>query len=66
MNDIAEKLSIGIRNIISIFNPQVIVLGGEAHHFGEDFLKTVIKETLSRGAWKSIADVDIRYTNISE
>ncbi|MEG0630524.1 MAG: ROK family protein [Christensenellaceae bacterium] len=66
MNDIAEKLSIGIRNIISIFNPQVIVLGGEAHHFGEDFLKTVIKETLSRGAWKSIADVEIRYTNISE
>lgn len=66
IRDVAYKLSIGIKNIISIFNPQEIVIGGDAHKFGDTFLDMVLQNMNGMEAWTLSDDVNIRYTRIDE
>ncbi len=66
IQDNARKLSVGIKNIISIFNPQEIVLGGHAHKFGKQFYDMILEHMSGMDAWRLTHDLKIRYTGIDE
>lgn len=61
----ATKLAFGISNIISIFNPEIVVLGGEIQKLGETFIEKVKQNTSRMGFRKLVDKVYIRYTNLS-
>lgn len=65
MEDIALKLAFGTNNVINLFNPQVIVFGGEIVKLGDAFLNS-IKEHLSSIALKpAISMTTIKYSSVS-
>lgn len=62
MDIIAMRLAFGINNVINLFNPQVVVIGGEIMKLGDVFLQK-IKECLETIALKpNIPQVDVRYS----
>lgn len=64
MDDIAKKLAFGINNVISIFNPQEVVIGGGMEKLGDKFLNAVRKKTKITGFRKLVSDVKIHYTRL--
>lgn len=64
IDDIAEKLAFGINNVISIFNPEEVVIGGGMEKLGDKFLNTVRKKTKITGFRKLVSNVNIRYTRL--
>lgn len=66
IEDMARKLSFGIRNLLSMFHPQEIVIGGIAHRFGDKFLKMLIRDTNGLSYWDALYKTEIRYTQIKE
>lgn len=65
IDDIAKKLAFGINNVISIFNPEEVVIGGGMEKLGDKFLKAVRKKTKVTGFRKLVSDVLIRYTRLT-
>lgn len=62
IDDVAQKLAYGINNIINLFNPEVIVIGGEIVKLGEVFLEK-IKLYLNEIALKpNIDKVEVYYS----
>jgi glucokinase-like ROK family protein len=51
MHEVGERLGFGIANLVNIFNPQMVILGGELNIAGE-MLLPVVKEVVSRNAMK--------------
>lgn len=50
VNDFIENLSIGIANLVNIFEPEAVVLGGSFVYF-EDVLLDKLKENLLKGPY---------------
>ena len=64
MDEIALKLAFGINNVINLFNPQVVVFGGEIIKMGDIFLNR-FKEHLKSIALKPNANrIDIEYSSL--
>lgn len=64
LDEIAVRLAFGINNIINLFNPQVIVIGGEITRVGETFLQK-IKDTVNKIALKpNKSRVEIKYSSL--
>ena len=64
VDDIANKLAIGINNIINMYDPEAIVLGGEIVKIGDELL-TKLKQKLSNIELKpNINMIEIRYSSI--
>ncbi len=42
MDDVCEKFAFGLNNIINLYNPGEIIIGGDISVMGEEFLKTVL------------------------
>lgn len=60
----ALQLSFGINNLVRIFDPETIVIGGGIELFGPDFLE-IVKDLVNRqGEMKLPNEVDIRYTEL--
>lgn len=66
IDSMAEKLSVGIRNLLCMFHPEEVVIGGMAHRFGERFLQKVKDSSRGTFYWDQIYQTEIRYTRIEE
>lgn len=51
LDDMAVYLGIAISNMINVFNPEVIIIGGELAQYENMFIKK-LRETLGNRAWK--------------
>ena len=56
INEFIDNLSLGLVNLINIFEPQVIGIGGSFIHFEDVFLEKLIKEVNSQSKGKSGRD----------
>lgn len=56
IDDFIDNLSLGLVNLINIFEPQVIGIGGSFIHFEDVFLEKLIKEVNSQSKGKSGRD----------
>lgn len=64
MDEMALKLAFGINNVMNLFNPQVVVFGGEIIKMGDAFLSKM-KEHLSSIALKPNTNrVDVKYSSL--
>ena len=65
MKETAEILAFGINNVLRIFDPEIVVIGGGVEIFGDDFL-TLVKESVSRNGTSILSSgVQIIYTQLS-
>ncbi|NJD03174.1 MAG: ROK family protein [Ruminiclostridium sp.] len=65
MDEIAEKLAFGTNNVINLFNPQVVVFGGEIVKLGDVFLNSIKKHLSYIELKPNINLVGIRYSSLS-
>lgn len=64
VDEIASKLAFGINNVINIFNPQVVVIGGKIKALG-DYLVYKIKERLDIiGLKPGIRNVEVCFSSL--
>ncbi|HHW57234.1 MAG TPA: ROK family protein [Clostridia bacterium] len=59
-NDYIKYLAIGIVNIINLFDPEVIILGGGVANAGDFLLKSLKKEVAENILFKDLPYADIR------
>lgn len=64
--DLALKLSFAIRNLMSLFHPKEIVIGGIAQSFGESFLNMVQNNTQCTFYWDRFYETKIRFTRVEQ
>jgi predicted NBD/HSP70 family sugar kinase len=55
-----------IANLLNIFNPATIILGGSLTRAGEDLLKPIRETVQKRALWHSIADTRILISTLGE
>lgn len=65
IDDIALKLAFGVNNVINLFNPEVIVLGGEIAKLGDVFLNKIKEHLHSIELKPNISTIDIRYSSLN-
>lgn len=63
---LARDLGYGLCNLITLFHPEAIIIGGMGLKLGEVFLKQVIHEVKSVGFQIFASDVDISFTRLKE
>jgi N-acetylglucosamine repressor len=62
----ATRLAFGINNMINLFNPQTIVIGGEIVKLGEIFLD-LVKECLNEIELKpNVSKINVRFSSLEE
>ena len=59
VNELCENLSKGISNIISVVDPEVIVLGGSVVLYNKDLLEIIIKKVREKVINKEAVDIRI-------
>lgn len=59
VNELCENLSKGISNIISVVDPEVIVLGGSVVLYNKDLLKIIIEKVREKVINKEAVDIRI-------
>jgi len=65
MEEVASIIAFGVKNILRIFDPEVVVIGGGIEIFGPQFL-AMIEENLANGGSSLIAiKAEIRYTELT-
>ncbi len=65
MEEVASIIAFGVKNILRIFDPEVVVIGGGIEIFGPRFLE-MIEENLTNGGSSLIAiKAEIRYTELT-
>ncbi len=65
MSEIASILAFGINNVLRIFDPQIVVIGGGIEVFGEPFLNLVKESIAHSGSSILRSGVEIIYTKLS-
>ena len=63
---LADDLSYGLGNLITMFHPDTIIIGGMGRKLGELYLEQVIDKVKSVGFRQFVEDVDIRFTTLKE
>ncbi len=63
---LADDLSYGLGNLITMFHPDTIIIGGMGRKLGELYLDCVIDKVKSVGFRQFVEDVDIRFTTLKE
>jgi len=66
MDETAMKLAFGINNVINLYNPQVIVIGGEIIKAGSFFLEKLKDHLNSIELKPNINKVKLRYSTLKE
>jgi glucokinase len=64
VNDTIVYISAGIANIIHIFNPEMIIIGGGLSEAGDEFIKKIEATTRQRAMINSAKDVLIRAASL--
>jgi predicted NBD/HSP70 family sugar kinase len=62
----AGKLAFGINNVINLFNPQTIVIGGEVTKYGLSFLEEVKRQLHEIELKPNIPKINVRYSKLKE
>ncbi|MFH1905486.1 MAG: ROK family protein [bacterium] len=63
LEEISTNLGIGIANIVNIFNPKVIIIGGRLAEAGDIALGTVKRTVRNRSLQKPAQDVEVYLSN---
>lgn len=63
---VAEDLAFGLNNLISLYNPELIVLGGRGAQLGDYFMSEIKKNMLSNGFTRLVNNVSLRYAKQNE
>jgi Transcriptional regulator/sugar kinase len=66
MNKIADYLSGGLSNLISLIRPDRIVIGGSGAELGENFLRELTNNIKRRGFHRMVNEVDICYSALGK
>lgn len=64
LKEVASILSVGITNVIRIFDPEIVVIGGGIEIFGEGFLNAVKDGISQYGSSILNSGVEITYTKL--
>ena len=62
----AAYMGVGVSNIINLFNPQVVVIGGLSYQFGRDYLELVKAEAQARATPLFFEQCVITYSKFTE
>lgn len=63
---LSSDLSFGLGNLITVFHPESIVIGGMGRKLGEVFLKQLRSDMKSAGFQRFVADVSIDFARLRE
>lgn len=63
---LAEDLAFGLSNLVSVYNPQLIVIGGTGVNLGYPFLEQVSEYMKTMGFPRFLEHVKVRYTILNE
>lgn len=63
---LAADLAYGISNLISVFNPQLVVIGGSGVRLGNYFLQDIRKNLQACGFQEFVSRVEVRYSRLGE
>lgn len=63
---LAEDLAYGLSNLITLFNPQLVVIGGYGMHMGEAFLAFVNQRLKHMGFPQFVQDTRLRFARVDE
>ncbi len=63
---IADNLAAGLSNLISLFRPERIILGGSGRNLGIQFLEELIHTVKSHGFQRMVEEVQINYSALGE
>ena len=66
MGALAEDLAFGLSNLISLYNPRQVVLGGTGTGLGEAFLRELEWHLSRMGYPVFVRQVQLRYTSLSK
>jgi N-acetylglucosamine repressor len=66
LEEITLCLASGINNVINLFNPQVVVLGGEMIRFGSSLLDKIHENLNPIALRPNLGKVDVRFTKLGE
>ena len=63
---LAADLSYALGNLIAMFNPESVVIGGMGRKLGDIFLQELQKNVKATGFQQFVSKVDIRFTRLKE
>lgn len=63
---IADNLAVGLSNLISLFRPAKIILGGSGKNLGTQFIEELTRTIKSHGFQKMVEEVQISYSALGE
>ena len=63
---LADDLSFGLGNLITMFHPDTIIIGGMGRKLGDLYLERVLERVKTVGFRQFVEDVDIRFTTLRE
>lgn len=66
MDALAQDLSFGLSNLIVMFHPECIVIGGMGRKLGQLFLDKVVGYVKETGFLQFVSDVELKYTSLKE
>ncbi|MCK4820152.1 ROK family protein, partial [bacterium] len=66
MEEISTNLGIGIANIVNIFNPKVVIIGGRLAEAGNIILDAVKRTVRNRALQKPAQDVEVHLSNFRD
>lgn len=64
--EIADDLAFALGNLISIFHPEIIVIGGSGRKLGDICLEQLKTSLQNRGFQKFVKETTIKYTDLRE
>ena len=65
MDEVARILAFGINNVLRIYDPEILVIGGGIEIFGQPFLDMVKEAVVRNGSSFMASGVEIVYTKLS-
>lgn len=66
IDSLVTDLSYALGNLIAMFNPESVVIGGMGRKLGDIFLKELQKKVKETGFQQFVSKVDIRFTRLKE
>lgn len=63
---IADNLALGLSNLISLFRPERIIIGGSGRNLGGQFLEELTRTIKSHGFLRMVEEVQITYSALGE
>jgi predicted NBD/HSP70 family sugar kinase len=66
LNETSEKIAVALNNIINLFNPEMIVIGGDIIKFGDILLDEIKKRVLRKAFKNNLNNTKIIYSRLGK